>query len=169
MKKFDLKTLIIMALFAAISIVLTRFMVIWLTNSVRISFGSIPIMLAGMLFGPVAGGFTGAVADIVGSTLFSGMGWYPPITIPAILSGIIPALLKPVLLKKITIWRVYAVILLSNLVTSIGLTTWLLSGLYGTGYFELLVVRAPITATVTVIEGLVVYVLYKRLIKELKG
>lgn len=169
MKKFDLKTLIIMALFAAISIVLTRFMVIWLTNSVRISFGSIPIMLAGMLFGPVAGGFTGAVADIVGSTLFSGMGWYPPITIPAILSGIIPALLKPVLLKKITIWRVYAVILLSNLVTSIGLTTWLLSGLYGTGYFELLVVRAPITAAVTIIEGLVVYVLYKRLIKELKG
>jgi ECF transporter S component (folate family) len=166
MKKINTKTLILMALFAAISIVLARFMVVWLTNSVRISFGNIPIILASLLLGPVAGGLTGAVADIVGATLFSGLGWYPPITIPVVLTGIIPGLLKQVFLKEITIWRVYAVILLSNIITSIGLTTWLLSGLYGTGYLELLVLRAPVSLAVTIVEGLVVYILYKRLSKE---
>ncbi|MFA7661152.1 MAG: hypothetical protein WCX60_08165, partial [Anaerovoracaceae bacterium] len=63
---------------------------------------------------------------------------------------------------------VYLIIFLTNLVTSIGLTTWLLSGLYGTGYFQLLVVRAPISLAVAVVEGLVVYILYVRLNKELR-
>lgn len=168
MKKINTKTLILMALFASISIVLSRFMVIWLTNTSRISFGSIPIILAGLLLGPLAGGLTGAVADIVGATLFSGLGWYPPLTIPVILSGIIPALLRPYLLKRITLWRVYLVIILTNLLTSIAVTTWLLSKLYGTGYFELLVLRAPISAAVAAVEGIVIYILYKRLIKEIK-
>lgn len=168
MKKFNTKTLILMALFAAISIILARFMVIWLTNSVRISFGGIPILLAGLLLGPIAGGFTGAVADIVGATLFSPFPWYPPLTLPAVLVGILPGLLKPLLLKEVRLWRVYLIIFLTNIVTSIGLTTWLLSGLYGTGYFQLLVVRAPISLAVAVVEGLVVYILYVRLNKELR-
>ena len=163
MKKFNTKTLILMALFASISIVLARFMVIWLTNSARISFGNIPVMLAGLLLGPLAGGFTGAVADIVGATLFSGLGWYPPLTLPVILAGIIPALLKVFFLKEITILRVYIIVFVTNIIISMGLTTWLLSGLYGTGFLQLLVVRAPLSLAVTAIEGLVVYILYKRL------
>lgn len=167
MKRLNTKTFILMALFASISIVLARFMVIWLTNSARISFGNIPIMLASLMFGPLAGGLTGAVADIVGSVLFSGLGWYPPITIPVVLAGVIPALLKPIFLKEVTIGRIYLIVILTNIVLSIGLTTWLLSGLYGTGYLELLAIRAPLTLAVTVVEGLVVYILYKRLIKQL--
>lgn len=167
MGKLNTKTLIMMALFAAISIILARFMVIWLTNSVRISFGNIPIMLAGMLFGPLAGGLTGAVADILGASVFSGYGWYPPLTIPVVLAEIIPALLKPVFLKKVNIWRIYLVVTITNIVVSIGLTTLLLSGLYGTGFFELLVVRAPISLVVTIVEGLAIYILYGRLKKNL--
>ena len=168
MKKFNTKTLILMALFAAISIILARFLVIWLTNSVRISFGGIPILLIGLLLGPVAGGFAGAVADIVGATLFSPFPWYPPLTVSAVLVGVLPGLLKPFLLKEVRLRQVYLIIFLTNLVTSIGLTTWLLSGLYGTGYFQLLVVRAPISLAVAVVEGLVVYILYVRLNKELR-
>ena len=87
MKKFSTKTLILMALFAAISIILARFMVIWITQSVRISFGNIPIILASLLLGPIAGGFTGEVADIVGASYFSPFHWYPPLTIAPILVG----------------------------------------------------------------------------------
>ncbi len=168
MKKINIKTLIIMALFAAISIILARFLVIWLTNSARISFGNIPVLLASLLLGPVAGGLTGAVADIVGALLFSGYSWYPPLTIPPILVGILPALLKPLLLKEISLWRIYLIIILTNLVTSIGLTTWILSGLYGTGFWELLALRAPIALAITLLEGPIVYILYKRLKKEMR-
>ena len=169
MKKLNTITLILMALFASISIVLTRFMVIWLTNSVRISFGNIPVILASLLFGPLAGGFTGAVADIVGAALFSGLGWYPPLTLPVVLAGIIPSLLKPIFLKKVTIWRIYIVVLLTNILISMGLTTWLLSGLYGTGFFQLLAVRAPLSLAVTIVEGLAVYILYRRLVKIIEN
>ena len=156
-----------MALFAAISIILARFMVIWITQSVRISFGNIPIILASLLLGPVAGGFTGAVADIVGASFFSPFPWYPPLTISPILAGVLPALLKPLLLKRISLLRVYAIILITNLATSIGLTTLLLSQLYGTGYWELLAARAPVALIVTVVEGLLVYLLYRRISRDL--
>ncbi len=168
MKKLNTKTLILIALFAAISIILSRFLVVWLTNSVRISFGNIPILLAGLLLGPVAGGFTGAVADIIGASLFSGYSWYPPLTIPPIIVGILPALLKPVFLKETRISRVYLIVFLTDIVAGLGLTTWLLTGLYGTGFLELLLLRAPVSLAVAVVEGLVVYILYKRLAKELR-
>jgi ECF transporter S component (folate family) len=165
MKKINNKSLVIMALFAAISIILARFLVVYLSSSARISFGNIPIILVSLLLGPVAGGLTAAVADILGALLFSPLSWYPPLTIPPVIVGILPAVLKPVLLKKINFWRIYLIILITDLIAGIGLTTYLLSKLYGTGYFELLAVRAPIALTVSIVEGLTVYILYKRLAK----
>lgn len=165
MKRINTKTLVLMALLAAVSIVLTRFLVVYLSSSVRISFGNIPIFLASLLLGPVAGGITGAVADILGATLFSPFGYYPPLTIPPVLVGILPALLKPFVLKTISLWRVYLIIFLTDLVASIGGTTYLLSVMYGTGYLELLVARGPVAFLVSIAEGITVYILYKRLHK----
>ncbi|MDD2373027.1 MAG: folate family ECF transporter S component [Syntrophomonadaceae bacterium] len=165
MKKINTKSLVIMALFAAISIILARFLVVYLTNSVRINFGNIPIILVSLLLGPVAGGLTAAVADILGALLFSPLSWYPPLTIAPVIVGILPAVLKPMLLKKVNFWRIYSIILITDLIAGVGLTTYLLSKLYGTGYFELLAVRAPIALAVSLVEGLAVYILYKRLAK----
>lgn len=165
MKRQSTRTLVLMALLAAISIILTRFLGFYLTNSVRISFGSIPIMLASLLLGPLAGGFTGAVADILGATLFSAFGYYPPLTIPPVIIGILPALLKPALLRKVSFLRMYLIILITDLIAGIGVTTYILSHMYGTGFLELLVVRAPIALAVSIAEGIVVYGLYKRLQK----
>lgn len=165
MKRQSTKTLVLMALFAAISIILTRFLVVYLSNSVRISFGGIPIILASLLLGPVAGGFTGVAADFLGATLFSPFGYYPPLTIPPLIVGILPGLLKPLLLKKITLRRTYAVILITDLIAGIGATTYILSHMYGTGFLELLVVRGPVALAVSIVEGLLVYGLYKRLSK----
>ena len=116
MKKINNKSLVIMALFAAISIILARFLVVYLSSSVRISFGNIPIILVSLLLGPVAGGLTAAVADILGALLFSPLSWYPPLTIPPVIVGILPAVLKPVLLKKINFWRTYLIILITDLI-----------------------------------------------------
>jgi riboflavin transporter len=167
MKKMNTKTLVLMALFAAISIILARFFVIYLSNSARISFGNIPILLASLLLGPFAGALTAAVADILGSLLFSPLSWYPPLTIPPIIVGALPALLKPILLKEVSFWRIYLVIIITDLLASLGLTNYLLSGLYGTGYFELLTIRAPIALGISIVEGIVVYILYKRLNKQI--
>ncbi|NLY70388.1 MAG: folate family ECF transporter S component [Clostridiales bacterium] len=164
--KINTRTLVLIALFAAISIILARFFVIYITNSVRISFGNIPIILASLLLGPVAGGLTAAIADILGASLFSPLSWYPPLTISPVIVGVLPALLKKKILYKVTIWRLYIIIFITNLITSIGITTYLLSKLYGTPYFALLPARAPISLAISIIEGIVVYILYKRLMKD---
>lgn len=166
MKRINTRALVLIALFAAISIVLTRFLVVYLSNSVRISFGMIPVILASLLLGPLAGAFTGGVADILGSVLFSPLGWYPPLTISPVLIGILPALLKPLILKKVSIARIALIILLSEFLTSMTVTTYLLSGLYGTPYLDLLAVRAPIALAVSAVETVLIFVLYKRLKRE---
>ena len=166
MKRINTRALVLIALFAAISIVLTRFLVVYLSNSVRISFGMIPVILASLLLGPLAGAFTGGVADILGSVLFSPLGWYPPLTISPVLIGILPALLKPLILKKVSIARIALIILLSEFLTSMTVTTYLLSGLYGTPYLDLLAVRVPIALAISAVETVLIFVLYKRLRKE---
>jgi len=168
MKRINTKTLMLMALFAAVSIILTRFLVVYLNSSVRISFGNIPIILASLLLGPLAGGLTAAVADILGALLFSPLSWYPPLTISPVIVGVLPALLKPYTLKEANFINIYLIILLTDLVAGIGLTTYLLSGLYGTGFLELLAVRAPLSLAVSIAEGIVVSILYKRLYNQIQ-
>lgn len=163
MKKISTRNLVLMALLAAVSIVLTRLLGFYLTNTIRISFGSIPIILASLLLGPAAGAITGAVADVVGASLFSPFGYYPPLTIPPVLLGLLPGLLKPVLLKELKLWRMYVLVLICDLVAGAAVTTFLLAGMYGTTFLALLPVRLPVVLAVSVVEALAVFVLYKRL------
>lgn len=85
------------SLLAGLSIVLTRVFAFMVPlaglPALRIGFGAIPIMISGILFGPVVGGFTGAVADVVGF-LINPMGgaFFPGFTISSALSGVIPGM-----------------------------------------------------------------------------
>jgi len=81
-KKLNTKHLAIMALMVAISIILARWLVFYITPASRINLGNIPVMLAGLLLGPVAGLLTGVVSDLLGAFM-SGYGLLPPITIGA--------------------------------------------------------------------------------------
>lgn len=57
-------------LFTATSIILTRFFSFSIAiagfNALRLSFGEIPIMINGLMLGPVFGAACGALADIIG-------------------------------------------------------------------------------------------------------
>ena len=53
-KTFSTQNLVMMAALIAIQIILTRFFSIQ-TDTLRISFGSIPLVLAGMWLGPLCG------------------------------------------------------------------------------------------------------------------
>ena len=83
---------------ATVSIVLTRFFSLMLLlgglPALRVGFGSIPLIMAGMMFGPVVGGITGVVADIVGY-MINPMGgtFFPGFTLTAALYGVISGLL----------------------------------------------------------------------------
>lgn len=81
------KTIVSIALLVALSIILTRFFSISMPT-LRIGFGEIPIMLAGMFFGPIAGAITGSLADFIGFMINPlGPSYFPGFTISAALRG----------------------------------------------------------------------------------
>src|SRR5690554_5360165 len=87
-----------LGLLTAVSIVLTRVFGVVLpiagAGALRLSFGEIPIILAGMLFGPGAGALTGLAADLIGYLINShGGAFFPGFTLSAVLTGLIPGLL----------------------------------------------------------------------------
>lgn len=61
----------------------------------RISFAGPFIKIPGLLFGPVAGGISGGLVDILGFLLKPMGGYIPGLTISAILAGALPALIWP--------------------------------------------------------------------------
>ena len=89
------------ALLAAISIVLTRVFSLMVPlgglPALRVGFGSIPVMLSGMLFGPAIGGVTGVISDLLGYMMNPQGGFFPGFTLSAALFGIIPGLLFKIL------------------------------------------------------------------------
>lgn len=108
------KALACCALLAAISIVMARLLSYAPFGSVRWSLDKFPLFLAGMLFGPLAGGMTGLVADATGSMMQ--YGFNPLLCPPAILFGVCGGLFrhwlrtKPVLPKLIVSYLVPVVL-----------------------------------------------------------
>ena len=80
----NIRTLVISAVLAAISVVLARLIIPMPDVSTRFSLEAVPIFLAGMFFGPIPGALVGFSADLVGC-LFSGYGYNPLFCVPPIL------------------------------------------------------------------------------------
>ena len=87
----SIRKLTMLALLTAMSIVFARVLSIS-TGFVRFNLGSLPTLLAAVLFGPVEGFAVGAVADMIGGTL-SGYAINPLITLGAGSIGLTAGLL----------------------------------------------------------------------------
>ena len=86
---FTTQRMAIMAALIAIQIVLARYLSIQASDTLRISFETVPLALAGMWLGPVGGVVVALVSDVLG-TILSGYGiWFPPIALgPALFAAI---------------------------------------------------------------------------------
>lgn len=98
------KTLAYCSLLAALSVVLARLFGLMPEESSRYSIEAVPIFLAGMLFGPIAGGMVGFSADFIGC-LFSPFGYNPIFCLPPILYGVFGGVFRGFLGKKTTLMR----------------------------------------------------------------
>lgn len=161
MKKFNLRGIVFLALLTALSIVIGRLLLINLTNSLRISFGNIPIILASLWFGPVAGMAVGFVSDFVGTNLFSSFPWYPPLAVTPVFFGLFPSLMKPLLLKQISFWRLLVVIMSTNVFGTMLWSTYALSNMTGTPFLSLIVYRVPLYICIATLETICIYYLQK--------
>ena len=158
------KTMVYCALLAALSVVLARLFSIMPEESARFSIESVPIFIAGMLFGPVAGGMVGFTADFVGC-MFSPFGYNPIFCIPPILYGLCGGLFRP-MLKKTEIWRIALAFLPAIVIGSIFIQSGALAIAFGgeakEAYFYVKLTERSIQFAVTyVLDVAIVYLLAK--------
>ena len=134
MKNFNVRTMIIMALLAALGAVFSAFLSVELNftgvKTVEVSLTPLPIMLAGIFFGPLAGGIVGFVADTAGFFMGVQMGVYnPAFSITMALFGVIAGLFY-LRSKKNSIWKATGAALAAQIVCSVILNTVLVWAFY---------------------------------------
>ncbi|MCR3956206.1 MAG: folate family ECF transporter S component [Gudongella sp.] len=149
--KINVRTMVKAGFLVAISIVMTRFAYVMVplagVSALRISFGDLPLMLSGMMFGPLVGGLTGFSADIIGFLINPQGPYHPGFTLSSILWGVIPGLVFYRFRGERDYEKVYSyknivlAVLLVTVVVSLGLNTYWLSTLYGRGFIVLLPTR----------------------------
>lgn len=153
------KMLVTLSVLIAMEIVLSRFLSINAWNT-KIGFSFVPIVVAAMLYGPIAGGIVGAMGDFLGAVLFPIGAYFPGFTLTAFLTGVVFGLL---LHNNCSIPKIILAVLINQCVLSLCLNTLWLSILYGTPYGPLFVTRLVQTAILFAVQTVVIIAIYKAL------
>lgn len=129
-KRNSLKIIASLAMLSAVSIILGKYLAIPVGEVMRFSLESMPVIFAGMVFGPLAGGLCGLVADLIGCLL---RGYEINIAVSlgamviGVISGALPILLRAFGTKRLplTIITVSAAhIIGSMLIKTLGLASY---------------------------------------------
>ena len=146
MKKFPTKKIVYMAFLMALNIILERMLSLRIpffgVEGIRIGFGALPVILAGITFGPLAGGIVGGLGDLLGFSIMPLGGYMPHFTLTAFLTGFIPGLLFfYVFKKKYSFWSLLIPIAVGQVITSIILVPIFLNVLFGSPVLPVLIPR----------------------------
>lgn len=134
----DVHVLTNAGLLTAVAIVL-GFFKIPLTEIIEIRFASLPVAIAGYLFGPVVGGAVGALSDVGGYLLKPTGPFFPGFTITSMISGILFGCILHG--RKPSLQRILAAQVVHTLICGILLNSIWLSLLYGNGFIAVLAAR----------------------------
>ena len=162
----NLKALACAALFASLSIVCGKYLAIPVGQILRFSFENLPILLAGMAFGPVAGAVTGVVADLVGC-LMVGYEINPIVTLGAACIGLTGGLLYWLCKKLPLPLRTGISVFGAHLIGSVVIKTFGLSQFYAMPFFVLMGWRGLNYLIVGVLEWILLWILFRN--KALQG
>lgn len=168
--KILINNLVKAAMLTALSIILSRILGIQLTQDIKISFGTLPLMLSGVLFGPLLGALSGLAADLIGIMINLGGAYHPGFTLGAILTGMVPGLIF-MYGKRKEISNKVLILLVIIFVYGINhglLTPLWLTQLYGTPYKVLLAGRAIKVIPDAIINYILLLLIYERLIPKMK-
>ena len=162
----DTYALTVCALLTALSVVLARLLTIIPSEVSRFSLEAVPILLAGLLFGPLPGALTGFAADFIGC-LFSPYGYNPIFCVPPILYGLCAGFFRPWLTRRCSPLRLAAAFLPAVVLGSILYQSFALAMIYGGGakaayFLTRLAARSVQFAITGCIDALLVWLLMRR-------
>lgn len=132
-------------MFIAIAVLVGGFLTIHISQSIRISFTPIVVMLAGAVLGPAWGAATGAATDFLNYLLINKAAgaYFPAFTITMVLYGVLAGLLF--YKRQNNIPKIALGVTGIQTVCSLLLNTLWNAYLYGTNYFVMMATRAPAT------------------------
>ena len=160
------------AMLAAISVVVGIFCKTYLNfgnGLMRLSFESLPVIVSGIAFGPVIGGFVGFVADIISYSLsIQAFAISPVISLAATLLGVIPGIITKYIFKKRSRSAIIASGVFAHLISSVIIKTAGLFVYYGWA----VLIRIPIYFAIAALEIFIICQMFKniafaRMINEL--
>ena len=131
--------LVRMSLLIALNIVFERYLSLRIpfagVEGLRIGFGSVPVIFAGLFMGPLAGGLVGAVGDLVGFFIGGPMDLICHFTLTAALRGIIPGLVFMIAgrgRREVGIFPLFLSVSLVFVLVNILLVPYFIETLFGT-------------------------------------
>ena len=154
-QKFSTRTLTTLAMLIAIEVILSRFLSVNAWN-IKIGFGFVPVVIAAVLYGPLAGGIVGALSDFIGALLFPIGTYFPGFTLSSFLTGVVFGLF---LYKKQGWLQGLAAVGINQFILSLFLNTLWISMLYGSPYVPLLATRVFQSILLTVVQLICIHLM----------
>ncbi len=129
-------------LLIALSVILTRLASIRIAiagvEGIRIGLGRLPIILGGVLFGPIVGGIVGGLADLLGYFINPMGAYMPHFTLTSALGGIIPGVIINLKKEEFNYLNLTLAITIGQILTSLLLTPYFLHLLFGLPWLVIL-------------------------------
>ncbi len=170
-RKLTTKDVTSIALLTAMSVAL-KFFSINIGDTIRFSFLLLPVMIAGIFYGPLVGGITGGIGDLIGHLAFPQGAFHPGFTLTGIVVGVSAALISQKIFKsKISTNRLalsLSVSVFCFMIVALFLNTLWLSQITGTSYWPLFKLRIPKSLIEMAINWIVLYLILPRLNQVLK-
>ncbi len=162
MKK-NVKKLVLASIFIALAIIFTRFTSFQLGNYLRIGLGDLPILLAGIILGPLWGAAVGALSDVLGFFIMPlGDFFIPGITLSAAMWGFIPGIIVRKIFKNKTTWSILTACVTCGIIIDIGMTPFWLSLAYGSLTYTVMLPIQAVNAVAMMIVNTVLCVILIR-------
>jgi ECF transporter S component (folate family) len=173
MKKTYMLTHLSLLLAIAVLLSMLGFMIpIAGISGLKVTFAFLPIMLAGIVFGPAAGAIVGVLTDILGYiTVFHAYGpWFPGFTVTLALTGALPALILNWLKNQdqAKLWKLVIAVGFTSILTTL-INTYFVQILYGKAFMVILPIRLlkeAIFLPIEIISLNIVVKLYRALLSQ---
>lgn len=156
----SLKIMLAVTLLAAVSIICGKYLKIPVGDVMRFSFENLPILLAGMVFGPIAGAVCGILADLVGCLLV-GYQINPLVTVGAAAVGFAGGVIYLICKKFPLFARVGTSVIAAHFFGSVVIKTFGLAQFYAMPFFVLMGWRSINYLIVGVLEWILLWILLR--------
>jgi ECF transporter S component (folate family) len=151
------------ALLSALSIVFGKYLAFNVGEYLRFSFENLPIIFAGLAFGPIIGAVVGTVADLLGCLLV-GYEINPLVTVGAAVIGLAAGFCRIPFAKSIYLSPLLPIViaeLFAHIIGSVVIKTVGLAVYYDMPIFLLMAWRLLNYLVIGAVEGALIYALFK--------